>query len=98
MPQHEPSEQSETSFANRPEVFAATKTEKVKVWTNQGKNGEFLSASFEHSYKDANDHWQTQQASIPKEALLAVARAMKKAHDHIITKEQSQGRSHGQER
>lgn len=87
-------EEQTEGFSNRPiNVIKAGNGVQVKTWRNQGKNGEFSNVSIEHSYKDANDEWQTQKVSIPADALLSTALALQDSHREIM-----KNRGQGQER
>jgi hypothetical protein len=52
----------------------------VNLWNNQGPNGDYLSASIRHSYKDKDGQWQQQSISIPVDALAGLSLAAADAH------------------
>jgi hypothetical protein len=87
------------SFANKPVVLADNgHGTKVKMWNNDGKNGEYQTVSIERSFKrEGSDQWETQKVSINAQDLLTVARGLEKGHD-AITEKQMNKQPQGQAR
>jgi hypothetical protein len=75
---------------NKPiHTFKAGKGVEVSLWQNQGKNGDLLSASIRHSYKDGGE-WKSQTASLPTDALAGLSIAAADGHRAAV---QERGKS-----
>jgi hypothetical protein len=66
---------------------------KLKIWNNIGRNGDFTNATLEHSYKDAEEKFQTQRVSINEKHYSALAEGFAKAAEMVEARRQSQGQS-----
>jgi hypothetical protein len=77
-----------TSGGNRPTViFDNGHGTRLKLWTNQGKNGEYETGVLETGYYDSDQKWIEQKVQLNKDTFLAIARAFEHAHDAAVAKE-----------
>jgi len=65
----------------KPTIIRAGRGVKAKVWTNQGKHGDYQSITFSRVYKDAKDEFQDSD-TFYKDELLQVAWAAVMAYSH----------------
>ena len=86
--------QQETEQPNSPEKKFSTGAISAAVWMNtgKGKNGQseqYRTVSFQRSYKDKNDKWQTSNSlrvhDLPKAMVV-----LQKAYEYIVLKEGSE--------
>ncbi|MCU1324998.1 MAG: hypothetical protein JWN34_368 [Bryobacterales bacterium] len=66
---------------------------KLKLWNNTGRNGDFTNATLEHSYKDDKEQFQTQRVSINERHYEALAEGFAKAAALVAERKEQQGQS-----
>jgi hypothetical protein len=77
-----PKEELDMATKSKPHIISVGRGINAKVWTNEGKNGPWYSATFARTYKADDGEFQDAD-SFSRDDLLLLAFAILKAFNHI---------------